>query len=89
MRPTKALYRAPGSDTWEQKPLDWMMDRIAELSKKTRDTGYIEQENGITVNRCDSIASLGSACTDNEECYLQAKLFRTLGIVYFEHQARV
>ncbi|HSD52062.1 MAG TPA: twin-arginine translocation signal domain-containing protein [Candidatus Methylomirabilis sp.] len=89
LRPTKALYRAPGSDKWEEKPLDWMMGRIAELTKKTRDAGFKEKENGITVNRSDSLASLGSACTDNEECYLQAKLFRTLGLVYFEHQARI
>jgi len=85
----QGFVRAPASDKWEEKPLDWMMDRIAELTKKTREAGFIEKENGVTVNRCDSIASLGSACTDNEECYLQAKLFRSLGIVYFEHQARV
>ena len=24
LRPTKALYRAPGSDQWEEKPLEWM-----------------------------------------------------------------
>ena len=36
-----------------------------------------------------AIASLGSACIDNEECYLLSKLNRTLGIVYHEHQARV
>jgi formate dehydrogenase major subunit len=89
IRPTKAMYRAPGSEKWEEKPLDWMMDRIATLVKQARDAGFVERENGVTVNRCDNIASLGSACTDNEECYLQAKLFRSLGIVYFEHQARV
>jgi len=89
LRPTKALYRAPGSERWEEKPLDWIMGRIAELTKRTREAGFAEEENGITVNRCDTIASLGSACTDNEECYLQTKLFRTLGLVYFEHQARV
>jgi formate dehydrogenase major subunit len=65
------------------------MGRIAQLTKQARDGGFLEKENDVTVNRCDNIASLGSACTDNEECYLQAKLFRTLGIVYFEHQARV
>lgn len=88
-RPTKAMYRAPGSDKWEEKPLDWMMDRIAKLYKKTRDQSFVESENGITVNRCDGLASLGSACVDNEECYLTSKLNRSLGIVYHEHQARV
>jgi formate dehydrogenase major subunit len=89
LRPTKALYRAPGSDRWEEKPLDWMMDRIAQLYKKTRDQSFVESEKGITVNRCDGLASLGSACVDNEECYLISKLNRSLGIVYHEHQARV
>jgi len=89
LRPTKALYRAPGSDRWEEKPLDWMMDRIAHLYKKTRDQSFAESEKGITVNRCDGLASLGSACVDNEECYLISKLNRSLGIVYHEHQARV
>jgi formate dehydrogenase major subunit len=88
-RPTKAMYRAPGSDKWEEKPLDWMMDRIAHLYKKTRDQSFVESEKGITVNRCDGLASLGSACVDNEECYLISKLNRSLGIVYHEHQARV
>ncbi|MGZ3637071.1 MAG: hypothetical protein ACXVCX_04420, partial [Ktedonobacterales bacterium] len=27
-RPTKVLYRAPRSDHWEERPLDWAMDRI-------------------------------------------------------------
>ena len=89
LRPTKALYRAPGSDRWEEKPLDWMMSRIAQLYKKTRDQSFVESEKGITVNRCDGLASLGSACVDNEECYLISKLNRSLGIVYHEHQARV
>jgi formate dehydrogenase major subunit len=89
LRPTKALYRAPGSDRWEEKPLDWMMDRIAQHYKKTRDQTFVESEKSITVNRCDGIASLGSACVDNEECYLISKLNRSLGIVYHEHQARV
>lgn len=88
-RPTKAMYRAPGSDRWEEKPLDWMMDRIARLYKKTRDQSFVESEKSITVNRCDGLASLGSACVDNEECYLISKLNRSLGIVYHEHQARV
>ena len=43
----------------------------------------------VTVNRPEAIGSLGSACIDNEECYLLTKLNRTLGLVYHEHQARV
>jgi formate dehydrogenase major subunit len=88
-RPTQCLYRAAGASDWEVKPLDWMMDRIAERVKKTRDQHFIEEEKGITVNRLDAVANLGSACCDNEECYIQTKLLRTLGLVYHEHQARV
>jgi formate dehydrogenase major subunit len=94
LRPIKALYRAAGSDKWEEKPLEWMYAEIAKRVKATRDATFVEVEKGkdgkdIVVNRCDGIANLGSACIDNEECYLLTKLNRTLGIVYHEHQARV
>jgi formate dehydrogenase major subunit len=93
LRPTKALYRAPGSDKWEEKPLDWMYDQLAKRYYEAREN-FIEQEQDkdgktVTVNRLEAIASLGSACADNEECYLLSKLNRTFGIVYHEHQARV
>jgi formate dehydrogenase major subunit len=94
LRPTKALYRAPGSDKWEEKPLEWMWDEIAKRVKATRDATFVEVEKSkdgkdVVVNRTEGIANLGSACIDNEECYLLAKLMRTLGVVYLEHQARV
>jgi formate dehydrogenase major subunit len=94
LRPTKALYRAPGSDTWEEKPLEWMYEQIAQRYYDTREKHFIEKEKDkdgheVVVNRLEAIASLGSACIDNEECYLLSKLNRTLGIVYHEHQARV
>jgi formate dehydrogenase major subunit len=94
LRPTKALYRAPGSDKWEEKPLDWMYEQIAKRYYDTREKYFIEKEKNkdgqeVVVNRLEAIGSLGSACIDNEECYLLSKLNRTLGIVYHEHQARV
>src|SRR3989338_7046189 len=94
LRPTKALYRAPGSDKWEEKPLEWMWDEIAKRVKATRDATFVEVEKtkdgkDVVVNRTEGIANLGSACIDNEECYLLTKLMRTLGVVYLEHQARV
>ncbi len=94
LRPTKALYRGPGSDKWEEKPLEWMYDEIAKRVKATRDATFIEVEKSkdgkdVVVNRTEGIANLGSACIDNEECYLLTKLMRTLGVVYLEHQARV
>jgi formate dehydrogenase major subunit len=94
LRPTKALYRAPGSEKWEEKPLEWMYEQIAKRYYDTREKHFIEKEKDKdgkehVVNRLEAIASLGSACIDNEECYLLSKLNRTLGIVYHEHQARV
>ena len=94
LRPTKALYRAPGSDTWEEKSLEWMYEQIAKRYHDTREKYFIEKEkdkdgNLVTVTRLEAIASLGGAALDNEECYLLAKLMRALGIVYLEHQARI
>src|SRR5919108_563913 len=40
---TTVKYRAPGSDRWEDRPLDWAMDRIADLVKKTRDETFQEK----------------------------------------------
>lgn len=95
----KPLYRAPGSDRWEEKEWDWMLDRIAEKVKTTRDKTFITKETitdektkakiEVTVNRTDAIASLGGAALDNEECYTLQKLMRGLGVVYLEHQARI
>src|SRR5437870_249819 len=79
-RITKCLYRAPGATTWEEKPLDWMMEQIAQRVKKTRDESFVESvtvaDKPVTVNRCEGIAWLGSSVLDNEENYLIAKLSR-------------
>src|SRR5438034_3572688 len=39
-RLTKVYYRKPGGTEWEIKDLDWAMNRIAELNKKTRDATF-------------------------------------------------
>jgi formate dehydrogenase major subunit len=83
------LYRAPGSDRWEEKSWDWVLPRIAERVKATRDATFQREAGGVVVSRTEAIASLGGAALDNEECYLLAKLMRALGIVYLEHQARI
>ncbi len=88
-RLSKVKYKAPNSDKWEEKPLDWAMDRIAQLYKKTRDAAFVEKEDNITINQCRGIASMGSAMITNEEAYLLCKLNRALGVIYLEHQARV
>jgi len=90
-RVTTVKYRAPGSDHWEDVPLDWAMERIAQLTKETRDKTYVHQTpDGQTVNRTTGIAHLGGATLDNEENYLIKKLFTAgLGMVYVENQARI
>lgn len=88
-RITTGLYRAPRSDRWEAKPLDWMMEQIARRIKRTRDATFVTRARGVTVNRCEGIAWLGSAVLDNEENYLIAKLARGLGLVNLEHGGRL
>ena len=83
------LYRAPGTDRWEEKSWDWVLPRIAQRVKATRDASFQAEVDGVPVNRTEAIASLGGAALDNEECYLLAKAMRALGIVYLEHQARI
>lgn len=86
----KVRYRAPGSDHWEEKDLDWAMKTLAQRIKATRDASFITKSPaGVTVNRTEALASIGGASLNNEECYLIAKLTRALGIVYLEHQARL
>ncbi len=89
-RPTKVLYRAPMSDHWEERPLDWAMERVAQLVKETRDRDLKEKnEEGLPINRLETIGHIGGATLDNEENYLILKLFRNLGIVHITNQARI
>lgn len=90
-RLTKVKYRAPYSTRWEEKPLDWAMERIAQLVKRTRDETFVPKlPDGTTVNHTLGIGILGGATLDNEENYLIKKLLGCgLGIVWLENQARV
>ncbi len=86
----KVLYRAPRGTAWEEKSWDWAISEIAARIKKTRDAAFVEKDSkGNIVNRTETIANIGGAALDNEECYLLVKLARSLGIVYLEHQARL
>jgi len=88
-RLTKVLRRAPFATDWEELSWDEAIPMIAQRIKATRDATF-ETTNaaGNVVNRTLSIASLGSAAMDNEECWLYQKFLRALGLVYIEHQAR-
>jgi formate dehydrogenase major subunit len=61
----------------------------AKVKEKGPDGTEIVVEKEFVVNRTDSIAHVGSAALDNEECYLLQKLVRSWGLVYVEHQARI
>jgi formate dehydrogenase major subunit len=90
---TKAKYRAPFSDHWEDITLDDAMNKIAAKYKATRDAAFIEKAtvNGVekTVNQVQAIASLGGATIDDEWNYLHQKLLRATGVVSIENQARI
>jgi formate dehydrogenase major subunit len=89
-RLTKVLYRAPGGDKWEEKTWDFAIPRIARLIKDARDKGFVKTNaKGELVNRCETVAHLGSSNIDNEECWLATAKCRALGLVYIDHQARV
>lgn len=101
-RVTKVLYRAPGSDRWEEKEWEWAVAEIAKRVKKTRDENWEstqkvkvkdadgnEQEVEVPVNRTQAIAHLGSASLDNEENYLLHKMYRALGVINIDHHARL
>lgn len=89
-RMTKVLYRAPNSDKWEAKSWDWALKEIAKRVKKSRDATFTaKNKQGQVVNRCNGIASVGSAALDNEECWAYQAMLRALGLVYIEHQARI
>jgi formate dehydrogenase major subunit len=89
-RLTRPLYRAPGSDRWEEKSWDWMFDNIAQRMKKTRDETFrLKNELGQTLNQCLGLAIVGG-CTDNNEVnYLLVKWLRALGVVHTDNQARL
>ena len=91
LRLTKVKYRAPYSDHWEERPLDWAMERIAQLVKQTRDETFVRRlPDGTTVNHTLALAELGGATLDNEENYLIKKLLcGGLGMVWIENQARI
>ncbi|HEV2013248.1 MAG TPA: twin-arginine translocation signal domain-containing protein [Candidatus Dormibacteraeota bacterium] len=84
------MYRAPGSDHWQQISWDQMLDKLATRFKDSRDATFVAKDAaGNTVNRTEGIAFAGGAAFSSEEGYLATKLMRGLGLVHLEQQARV
>jgi formate dehydrogenase major subunit len=89
-RVERPRYRPAGGTKWEEKPWDFVMAKIAENLKASRDATFVAQDpGGNVVNRTEGVAFAGGAAFSSEEGYLATKLMRTLGIVYIEQQARV
>jgi formate dehydrogenase major subunit len=83
-RITRPMYRAPGSDQWEEKSWDFMIDRIARLVKDTRDA-KLREGNALTA-----VGAIGGCTDNNENNYLIVKAFRAgLGMIPLEQQARI
>src|SRR5881296_360693 len=84
------MYRAPGSTKWERKDWDFVLNKIAQNIKESRDRTFVAQDAaGNVVNRTEGIAFAGGAAFSSEEGYLATKLMRGLGLVHLEQQARV
>jgi formate dehydrogenase major subunit len=83
-------YRAPGATSWKSVSWDFMLDKIAQNIKASRDATFVTTDaNGNTVNRCEGIAFAGGAAFSSEEGYFATKVMRGLGLVHLEQQARV
>jgi formate dehydrogenase major subunit len=84
------MYRAPYATEWKKVSWEWAIAEIAKKVKQTRDASFVEKnDKGVTVNRTEAIASVGSAALDNEECWAYQAFLRSIGLVYIEHQARI
>ena len=60
------LYRAPYSDKWETKTLDWALDQIAQRVKAARDADFtVRDPEGRTLNSVRNMGTLGGATPEH------------------------
>jgi formate dehydrogenase major subunit len=86
----KPQVRRPGADRWEDISWDDACNEIARKVKESRDATFVEKDDkGNTVNRCEGIGWIGGCTDTNELNYLAVKTMRSMGVCYFETQARV
>jgi formate dehydrogenase major subunit len=89
-RAESPMYRPAGGRDWQQVSWDFVMERIAQRIKASRDRTFVAQDaSGNVVNRCEGVAFAGGAAFSSEEGYFTTKVMRSLGLVYLEQQARV
>ena len=87
------LYRAPGSNKWEEISWDEAIERVAKKMKQIRDENWIDKDvdgdEKYPANRTEALGFIGGAQNNNEETYTFVKMARALGATYIEHQARL
>ena len=84
------MYRKPGTNQFERVSWDFAMDRITKLVKEDRDANWIDKnKDGVTVNRCTTMAFLAGSSLTNEGGWLTYKVARGLGLLQIENQARI
>jgi formate dehydrogenase major subunit len=90
-RLTTVRYRAPGTRAWQEKSWDWAIDRIARLTKDSRDRHLIEKDHqGRALHALTSVGVIGGCTDTNEDNYLLVKAYRAgLGVIPIEQQARI
>src|SRR5207237_7468902 len=65
------MYRAPGSDKWQQITCDDMLNKLAQRVKDARDATFLANDaSGNTVNRTERLAFADGAafCSDEGSC---------------------
>ncbi len=88
-RLTKPMYRAPYSSSWVEKDWDWTLRTIARRMKDSRDRDFIAKDSrGRTVNRLETVFSMGTSHASNEECSAIHQALKGLGVIHQDHQAR-
>src|ERR1041384_3440791 len=86
----RVRYRAPGASEWSFISWNEAIEKIAARIKKTRDATFIEKDkNGATVNRLETIATIGGCTDTNEFNWLFQKVARAWGVVHLEQQSRI
>jgi len=91
-RKTMIMHRAPAGADWDGVSYSWSsaLASIATLVGNTDAAvgGFQASDGTMTVNRNMNIAALGGSSLNNEAAYLMTKLYRAMGLVYTETQAR-
>jgi formate dehydrogenase major subunit len=89
-RELRPKVRKAGATEWEDIEWNEALDRLARHMKDARDKKTVLKDSaGNEVNRNEGFGFVGGATITSEEGYLTTKLFRALGCVYLEQQARV